>query len=83
MSCAVFMHEVGHHAIGFRVYRPRCLEEYHAWAWSLDMMRTRDLNVTPAVEKRMRDSLQYAVDKARRRGLKELPLELKHYFATS
>ena len=31
MSCAVFMHEIGHHAIGFNRYRPRCLEEYHAW----------------------------------------------------
>ncbi len=33
MSCAVFMHEVGHHAIGLHRYRPRCLEEYHAWRW--------------------------------------------------
>ncbi|MHC5004342.1 MAG: hypothetical protein ACYTJ0_14600 [Planctomycetota bacterium] len=31
MSCAIFLHEIGHHAIGFGTYRPRCLEEYHAW----------------------------------------------------
>ncbi len=26
MSATVFCHEIGHHAIGFRTYRPRCLE---------------------------------------------------------
>jgi hypothetical protein len=76
MSCAIFLHEVGHHAIGFGTYRPRCLEEYHAWKWSLDEMRRRGLNVTPAVERRMAESLQYAVAKARRRGMKRLPAEL-------
>jgi len=76
MSCAIFLHEVGHHVIGFGRYRPRCLEEYHAWKWSLDEMRRRGLNVTPAVEKRMADSLRYAVAKARRRGIKRIPPEL-------
>jgi len=79
MSCAIFLHEVGHHAIGFGVYRPRCLEEYHAWKWSLDEMRRHGLNVTPAVEKRMAESLAYAVFKARRRGMKRLPAELIEY----
>ena len=41
MSCAVFMHEVGHHAIGLHRYRPRCLEEYHAWRWGLEEMQSR------------------------------------------
>ncbi len=76
MSCAIFLHEVGHHAIGFRRYRPRCLEEYHAWRWALETMRDRGFNVTPAVEKRMADSLRYAVEKARRRGLRRIPDEL-------
>lgn len=76
MSAAVFMHEIGHHAIGFRTYRPRCLEEYHAWAWSLESMRRHGLNVTPAVERRMHESLHYAIAKAHRRGLKRLPAEL-------
>jgi hypothetical protein len=79
MSCAIFLHEIGHHAIGFRTYRPRCLEEYHAWMWALDTMRERGLNVTPAVEKRMADSLRYAVGKARRRGLRDLPGELEKF----
>lgn len=76
MSCAIFLHEIGHHAIGFGTYRPRCLEEYHAWKWSLDEMRRRELNVTLAVEKRMAESLRYAVSKAQRRGMKRLPVEL-------
>ncbi len=76
MSCAIFLHEIGHHAIGFRVYRPRCLEEYHAWKWSLNCMREKGFNVTANVEKRMADSLRYALDKALRRGLKRIPAEL-------
>lgn len=81
MSCAIFLHEVGHHAIGFGRYKPRCLEEFHAWRWSLDTMRQRGLNVTDAVERRMAMSLKYALDKARRRGLEHVPDELLPYLA--
>jgi hypothetical protein len=79
MSCAIFMHEVGHHAIGLGVYKPRCFEEYQVWLWALREMRERGFNVTPAVEKRMHDSMRYAVAKARRRGLRNLPEELMPY----
>lgn len=79
MSAAVFLHEIGHHAIGFNVYKPRCLEEYHAWAFAIREMEANNLNVTDAVRKRMHLSLKYAVDKARRRGLKQLPAELEPY----
>ena len=44
-----------------------------------DTMRHRGFNVTPAVEKRMTESLKWAVAKARRRGLKHLPAELLAY----
>ncbi len=76
MSCAVFMHEVGHHAIGLHRYRPRCLEEYHAWRWGLDEMRLRGFSVTDRVIARRDEALRYAVRKALRRGLKRLPVEL-------
>ena len=76
MSMAIFLHEVGHHAIGFNVYSPRCLEEYHAWAFAIAEMEKRNLNVTDSVRYRMHRSLKYAIDKARRRGLKVLPPEL-------
>ncbi len=79
MSCAIFLHEVGHHAIGLGIHRPRCLEEYHVWIWALREMRGRGFNVTPAVEKRVHDSLKYAVGKAKRRGLQALPEELRRY----
>ena len=76
MSCAVFMHEVGHHAIGLHRYRPRCLEEYHAWRWGLDEMRERGFSVTDRVLARRDDALRYAIAKALRRGLRRLPQEL-------
>lgn len=76
MSCAVFLHEVGHLAIGLRRYSPRCLEEYHAWVWSLEAMQAHGFKVTDAVRRRMIASLRYAVAKARRRGIKAIPPEL-------
>ena len=76
MSCAIFLHEIGHHAIGFKTYSPRCLEEYHAWKFAVDTMEAEGLNVTDRVRERMRDSLRYAVAKAVRRGLKRIPPEL-------
>lgn len=79
MSAAVFLHEIGHHAIGFGVYRPRCLEEYHAWVFSLEHMEKLGLNLTDAVRRRMHDSLHYAIAKARRRGLRQLPQEHEPY----
>lgn len=76
MSVAIFLHEIGHHAIGFNVYRPRCLEEFHAWRWSLQAMEDNGLNITDAVRLRMHRSLWYAVEKAKRRGIKRIPEEL-------
>lgn len=76
MSAAVFLHEIGHHAIGFSVYKPRCLEEYHAWAWAIRAMEESGVAVTDSVRYRMHQSLAYAVAKAKRRGLRELPAEL-------
>ena len=79
MSAAVFLHEIGHHAIGFNVYKPRCLEEYHAWKWSLEQMEAHGLNVTDAVRHRMHESLWYAVSKAQRRGIRSIPPELQAF----
>jgi len=76
MSCAVFLHEIGHHAIGFGTYRPRCLEEYHAWRWSFEAMIEQGFNVTEAVRRRRDEALHHAIRKAVRRGLKRLPVEL-------
>lgn len=79
ISAAVFLHEVGHHAIGLGAYKPRCLEEYHAWLFSLQQMHAHGLNITPKVHQRIDEALRYAVAKARRRGLKAIPVELAPY----
>jgi hypothetical protein len=79
MSAAIFLHEIGHHAIGFNVYKPRCLEEYHAWQFSLREMERLGLSVTEGVKTRVYRSLRYAVAKAQRRGIREVPVELLPY----
>lgn len=76
VSMAVFLHEVGHHAIGLDTVRPRCLEEYRAWQWSLVQMEAHGFEVTQRVRTRVVEALHYAVSKAGRRGLKRLPIEL-------
>jgi len=79
MSMAIFLHEIGHHAIGLGAYKPRCLEEYHAWMFSIRAMEEHGLNITESVRTRMFKSLRYAVRKARRRGLRVLPPELEPF----
>ncbi|MBL8764500.1 MAG: hypothetical protein JNM07_09565 [Phycisphaerae bacterium] len=79
MSASIFLHEVGHHAIGLGAFSPRCLEEYHAWAWSLERMKEHDIEITEAVLRRVHLSLWYAVDKAKRRGIRRIPDELAPY----
>lgn len=79
MSMAVFLHEIGHHAIGFDVYSPRCLEEYHAWEFAIQTMKEHGLNLSEQVMKRRRRSLEYAVGKACRRGIKQIPAELEEF----
>ena len=81
VSAAVFLHEIGHHAIGFHRYKLRCLEEYMAWQWALKAMREHDIPITPRVDRLVHRSIRYAVAKARRRGLKRLPRELKSFVA--
>ncbi|MCL4220704.1 MAG: hypothetical protein KJZ65_04980 [Phycisphaerales bacterium] len=76
MSAAVFLHEVGHHAIGFETYRPRCLEELHAWRFALEQMDAWGISITDRVRRRVHESLTYAVAKAQRRGLRKVPPEL-------
>ena len=81
ISLAIFLHEVGHHVIGFDSYRLRCEEEYHAWAWALDAMRRVGVEPDEKVNRRFDLSMRYAVDKAVRRGLKHVPPLLQAYAA--
>ncbi len=82
ISLAIFLHEVGHHAIGFDRYKKRCEEEYHVWLWAIDQMRVLGIEPTAQVMRRYEASMKYAVGKALRRGMKELPAALMQ-FATA
>jgi hypothetical protein len=79
ISLAIFLHEVGHHAIGFQTYKRRCEEEYHVWVWALNEMRKLGVLPDERVRKRFELSMQYAVRKAMRRGLKSLPAPLAQF----
>jgi len=79
LSLAIFLHEVGHHVIGFEHYKQRCEEEYHVWRWALDEMGRLGIEPNEKVLNRFRLSMQYAVGKALRRGIKRLPESLKEF----
>lgn len=79
ISLAIFLHEVGHHAIGFSTYKHRCEEEYHAWQWAIRAMRQLGIEPDAKVKRRVQLSMQYAVGKALRRGIKELPRLLEQF----
>ena len=79
ISLAVFLHEVGHHVIGFARYRVRCEEEYHVWLWALEQMRRFGVEPDDRVARRFDRSMQYAVGKALRRGAKRLPEPLMKF----
>jgi hypothetical protein len=79
ISLAIFLHEVGHHVIGFQKYRRRCEEEYHVWMWALKAMRRFGVEPDEKVQRRVELSMRYAVGKAMRRGIKQLPESLMCY----
>jgi hypothetical protein len=79
ISLAIFLHEVGHHVIGFDRYKRRCEEEYHVWVWALDQMQQLGIQRDERVQRRFVLSMEYAVGKAVRRGLKILPQPLVQF----
>jgi hypothetical protein len=79
ISLAIFLHEVGHHAIGFNRYKKRCEEEYHAWVWAIDRMREMGVEPDDRVARRFELSMQYAVNKAVRRGIMSVPCALERF----
>ena len=81
ISLAIFLHEVGHHVIGFERYKRRCEEEYHVWVWAINQMRELGVEPDAKVHRRFQLSMQYAVGKAMRRGIKALPEPLEQFVA--
>lgn len=80
VSAAIFLHEVGHHAIGFRRYSQRCLEEYYVWQWAFREMSARGIPVDPRVMRHYRRSMYHYIQRERARGVHHFPPEL-HTFA--
>jgi hypothetical protein len=79
ISLAIFLHEIGHHVIGFDTYKRRCEEEYHAWQWAVAQMRELGIEPDAKVTRRVELSMQYALGKAMRRGIKQIPEPLVQY----
>jgi hypothetical protein len=79
ISLSIFLHEVGHHVIGFDRYKKRCEEEYHVWVWAIHTMRELGIEPDAKVSRRFQLSMRYAVDKAVRRGIKSLPEPLMQF----
>ena len=79
LSLAIFLHEVGHHAIGFEAFKKRCEEEYHVWQWAIKQMRDLGIEPDERVKRRFELSMRYAVGKAERRGIKDLPEPLQQF----
>ena len=81
LRLAIFLHEVGHHAIGLGVHKPRCLEEYLAWRYAIDRMDEMGFPTKGSVARRFDRSMRYAVAKSRRRGIQKLPSEVAAFAA--
>lgn len=79
ISLAIFLHEVGHHAIGFATYKRRCEEEYHAWVFAIRKMQQLGVEIDHRVQRRFERSMEYAVAKALRRGIREVPQPLAQF----
>src|SRR5687768_18485785 len=70
ISLAIFLHEGGHHVLGFHTYKKRCEEEYHAWVWAITQMRHFGGEPEGRVHRRLRVPLPYPAGKAVRRGVR-------------
>lgn len=81
ISLAIFLHEIGHHVIGFERFRRRCEEEFHVWMWALAEMRRHGVAPDARVHRRVELSMRYAVGKALRRGIRQLPESLQRFAA--
>lgn len=79
VSAAIYLHEVGHHAIGFGRYQLRCLEEYYVWQWAFREMRHRAIPVDQRVLRHYKQSMCHYVRLARREGIKDFPALLQPF----
>lgn len=81
LSLAIFLHEIGHHQVGFYTFKRRCEEEHAAWQWAIREMRRLGIEPDARVMGRVRRAMEYSVGKAMRRGLSIVPEPLRQYAA--
>jgi hypothetical protein len=67
VSLAIFLHEVGHHAIGFSPREERIDEELRAWEWAMRTMAEFGVTVDERVRSRFERSMRYETSKVLRR----------------
>jgi len=68
VSLAVFLHEVGHHAVGFRRCWSLCEEEMRVWEWALNRMRRAGIDPNRRVLARVERSMRHALALAMRKS---------------
>ena len=73
LTFAIFLHEVGHHAIGLDAHTLESEAEYWAWQWAFDQMRARGIRPDRNVCARYELALRYAVYEEIRRENRHLP----------
>lgn len=74
LSFAILAHETGHHVLG--KVRPRWREEKLAWEFAFREMERLGVPVNDRVRTRYCQSMQYALAKALRRGMRRVPPDL-------
>jgi hypothetical protein len=79
VSAAIFLHEVGHHAVGFKRYNPRCLEEFYVWQWAFREMTARNIPIDPRVLRHYRRSMYHYVRLEKKRNPHGVPHELQTF----
>lgn len=79
LSLAIFLHEVGHHAIGFDRQEHHSDEEYLAWKWAIDTMRRLGVEPDARTRRRVERSMQYAVQQSVRQGMRLVPPMFHEY----
>lgn len=75
VSAAIFLHEVGHHAIGFKRYSQRVQEEYYVWQWTFREMAARGIPLDARVQRHYRRSMFHYIQRERARGNHHFPPE--------
>lgn len=71
LRLSICLHEVGHIVLNHNNKKKRYIEEKEAWDFALNYMKKEKIPITKKVRIRRKESINYAIGKAMRRGLKD------------